>query len=1426
MISMNNIKSIIQFIESLESRGIKLIIVNDDISYILPNNIYLKTSDKKILKAKKYEIIKILEEKKEKVQEYVPKINTSYESYIEWVQKQDKSEALDFWKEQLNGVTGPTKLCFNNTNISIHKSIKVKEKEYFWSEEFTKRCVSFVKENFITLGALAELAWGIVLSRYSNQNDLILGTIVSRRPTDLPQIEKVIGLFINPVPIRLQIDKNQSALNHLKEIHRKIQLSNQYSYLSLNEIQMQTHIPKDLQLFYSLFIFENYPIEEALEDWSDVGFDIKNFYTHEKTNYPVTIYMCPGKKLKIKVSYDLDCFDIKTIDQVVNHIKNVMQWIITNPEEKIFNVSLLDSEEEQRLRYCGKGKAFSIQQKTFNQIFEEQVKKTPQNIAVQCNDEKINYEALNKRANRFARFLLDQKQLNTKKEQIAAIYLNRSVQMIECILALWKIKMAYVLIDPSFPETRAGDMFKLVEPSFVITNSAFYSNLAKINIKQVVKLDDISEQLNFISYENLSDISYSSKNLAYVFFTSGSTGKLKGALLEHLGAVNHVYSKLHDIKADKNSIVAQTANQNFNIFNWQTFGALTLGGKIIIFQDELLMNPQEFVNKVIKNKVSILQIIPSFLPIIIEFLKLKENKCVELKHLKMLLVTGEQANSATINKWADLYPKIPILNSYGCAEVSDDSIHHIIKDKVVENQKVIGKPIFNTIVYIAKQTSGNNWALCSTGELGEILLGGIGVGRGYINNKNETEERYITDPFGQCKKIFRTGDLGRWTVDGNIECIGRANYQKKIHGRDIELTEIETALARHPKIGQCVAAINEYNDKKILIVYYVPNTGANKDEISTLLLKKFLSKYLPAYMIPALFIQLEKIPLLPSGKINRNLLPIENLDKIIYEEDYISPKNNVEKILSEIWKDLLKVDRVGIRDNFFSLGGDSIISIQVMSCAREMGIKITPRQLFENPMIEELAKVAVENAKEAIEIDQGLVEGEAPLTPIQRWFFKQELKSPSHFNQAYLFKLKEEIPKETLTDIFTKLIKHHDTLRLRHEYDKKKKCWDQVYSNERVSFLATVGEIDLSKYDENEIEKVIEKNNTIAQASLDIEKGPVIKSLLYKKHTDGSVLLFVVIHHLVIDGISWRILLEDFERLYNQLKKGKELKLLHKTNSYKNWGEKLIEYATSEEIEREWGHWQKVGEGASVFPIDHELKEHMLEGKISYYSVSLSKQETQNLINRVSDAYKTQINDILLSALVLSCYEWSKQEDLLIHLEGHGREDCIKGVDISRTLGWFTGLFPVHLNISKKDGLGEYEHLSEVIKNVKEQLRKIPNKGIGYGILRYLSKDKRVKTLEQNDTARISFNYLGQMEAGLSKDSIFNYSKKAKGQYIANDNIFGVFIDITGIVDNDCLTLNFDFSLNQYNKKSIETLAEGLKKQLRALISHCLASSS
>jgi non-ribosomal peptide synthase protein (TIGR01720 family) len=696
------------------------------------------------------------------------------------------------------------------------------------------------------------------------------------------------------------------------------------------------------------------------------------------------------------------------------------------------------------------------------------------------------------------------------------------------------------------------------------------------------------------------------------------------------------------------------------------------------------------------------------------------------------------------------------------------------------------------------------------GVPGELHLSGGGLARGYLNRPDLTAERFVPDPFASepGRRMYRTGDRMRWFQDGTLEFLGRIDHQVKIRGFRIELGEIETALRQHAAVRETVVLAREdTRGQKRLVAYVV----AHDEPPSATELRGHLKASLPDYMVPAAFVTLDALPLTPNGKVDRRALPAPEQSGPDAETAFVAPRGAAEVTLAEIWRQVLSLDHVGVHDNFFHVGGDSIVAIQIVVRANQAGLQLTPKQIFEHQTIAELAAVA--GTGPAVAAEQGAVIGAVPLSPIQRWFFDALPADPHHFNQAVLLEARVPLNLSHLQQAVAALFRHHDVLR--HRFATRDGAWQQESAAPDGS--APISSVDLSALPSAARRTEMARTIDALHASFDFGRGPLFRACHFACG-DEPDRLFLVAHHLVVDGVSWRILLGDLWSAYELAGRGSVVTLPRKTTAFQHWGGKLAEYAQGAALAGEITYWrQQMAGGVPRLPIDRTNGPNTVASR-STVSTALTEPETQALLTQVPEAYGTQVNDVLLTALLQAFADWTGSRAAVIDLEGHGREELFDDVDLSRTVGWFTTLFPVRLELPASEGPGD------ALKLVKEQLRAIPQRGLGYGLLRYMREQSDIAVLSSAPhAAEVSFNYLGQFDQTLPDSAPFRFASESSGREQSGRAVRSRLLDVVGMIIDKRLRVSIQFSENLHRRETMQGLVKRFDAALRGLIEHCLS---
>ena len=1138
------------------------------------------------------------------------------------------------------------------------------------------------------------------------------------------------------------------------------------------------------------YSFQNFPIRQVAgvllrkpEPKTNVAvvFPAIHDSTPAVDEYDLCVIISRDPDLRVQFRGNARAFSCAYLQAFARHCGNVLQSYgsLSLPLAK---VGLMTDAERERIlvEYNKTQKDFPLD-KTIPMLFCDQAQRSPQSAAIRCYERSLSYDALNRESNRMARVL--QAEYGVRPGDVVGVVTHRSELLIAGLLGVLKAGGVYLPMDPDYPEERLQFMVLDAGVKLLLVHSDHLTRLAALYETPMFALD---LQLPAVDCADVNlDASCAANDPAYIIYTSGSTGQPKAVVLEHRGFVNMVLHHIDAFGIDASDRLLQFYGHSFDSSLFEIFAALISGAALVMVGRDTINDPEQLSRYIEEQKVTTLTLPPIYLS------TLHRDK---LGSVRRFISAGDNCrvdDAAYFARTKDYY------NSYGPTETSVCVTHYKVDpDKAYGSRIPIGKSISNTSIYLLDEKLDP----VPEGVAGEICVGGVSLARGYLNREDLTAEKFVPNPFGS-GRLYRTGDLGVWLPDGNLELIGRKDNQVKIRGYRIELGEIEAGLAQHPRVKETVVLAREDQpDNKRLVAYVTGDPSLEEAE-----LRPFLKARLPEFMVPSAFVVLQKMPLTANGKIDRKALPVPGGAEPGKDPSLDAPRNAKEEILVRVWKEVLGIDRVGIHDNLFELGGDSILVIQIVSRARNAGLKLTPPQMFEYQTIAQLSSLAA--LAPHLEGPQESVEGMAPLTPIQEWFFEQDIVDRRHFNQSVMLEVPSEFNAALGEAATRKLVEHHDALRLR--FFEQGSRWFAEYRPLSDSTAFSV--LDVSHLSGPDQDAAVVASASELQTSLDLHSGPLIRVRLFLLGPAKPARILFIVHHLVVDGVSWRVLLEDFHAAYSQSS------LPAKTASFKAWSGLLKEYASAH-ISDERSYWLSENRRrVPPIPVDHAGGASMNTIESSReVTISLDEAATAALLHEAPRAYNTEINDLLLAALSMTFVGWTGHDRLLIDLEGHGREDLFEDVDISRTVGWLTAQFPVVIELQKDAGFGE------ALKSVKEQLRAAPRRGVGYGLMRYLSGDiGLVDELKSLPKAEVLFNYLGQTGRALSPGTLWTPIIGMNGPEHSAHGKRTHLLEIHGIAIDGRLSLTWNFSENVHLRATVEALARRYEETLRGLIDHC-----
>ncbi|WP_299135878.1 non-ribosomal peptide synthetase [uncultured Tenacibaculum sp.] len=1370
----------------------------------------------------------------------LPNLSIQYADYALWQRKFIEGNFLEnqlaYWENKLKGVS-VLSLPTNKVRPSVQSTVGASIN--FELNKSLKEAIVKVSQNEgVTVFMFMLSAFKVLLYKYSGQNDICVGTSIANRTQS--GVEDMIGFFVNTLALRSDVNNDLSFKKLLADVKETTLEGYDHQLAPFEKVVDRVVNTRDMSmtpLFQVMFDLQNTAKNEQIKlgELTAAPCDFE-----EKTSqFDITLVATEHSSgISLRMEYCTDLFEESSIKQMLLHYQELLINTTENVSQSIDNLSVLTTEEEDLLlgRVANsEGVNFNPKEQDLgntlpiNVHFEKIVEKHSTSIAVIDKEVTWNYEELNSYANQIAHQLLT---IGVKEEKSVGVYLDRSGEFISCMLGILKSGGVYTPLDTQNPSSRIEKMLSENEFSVLITSSALLSGLTKVSLSNVIVIDELpTNLLDSIEVQgiNVYDSLFVEKqptvnppnvnrmdSWAYVLYTSGSTGAPKGAITRHDGAMNHLLAEYKLLELADGFRFLQSAGIGSDISVWQILGPLLKGGASVIVDKYELLDYESLLETIIRTKVSLVEFVPTYMWGLLSYIK-ESKRAIALTTLKWIMLVGEAIPVGLVNDLRRIYPGIRLLNAYGPCEASDDVIQFEITEDFPESQSRV--PIGRVIPNMNVAILDDNLQLCPIGVTGELCVSGVGVGAGYLGLPERTSQSFIPNPYPDLlgDVLYKTGDLGRWLPDGNIEFLGREDHQVKIRGHRVELEGIASVLRKPESIEDIhVLVYKDKADKELLLCFVVLSTiGLNHDEGSiTGLLHELSKSELPTYMHPSQYCIVEEFPQNLSDKVDgKKLLSIYESEfsgeRSIQINNYVSPRNELEEHLVNIWQELLGVSQVGVYDNFFELGGDSIITIQVVSQMKRLGYHIKPRDLFENQTISEISNV-VTNAVSVNLGEQGTLKGDSLLLPIQQLYFKDEYVESVANNQSVLVSVDKSIKPSSIQKALELLMEHHDALRF--QYQQIDTSWNQSYGNDK----GVLEKVNLSNIDLGKLPESITKTCELYQESLAINSGKVFKMVLIKTpEGEEKNRLFMVGHHLVIDGVSWRILLSDLSRIVDGLEQGKTLNLGVKGNSYREWGLALQEYVTKKTIASQVGYWSKIHTSYKTLPVDKKTVAKNLYSDVVEYQMILDEENTSLLLQEINQAYGTTINDVLLGCLGLTISKWSNNEEVIIGIEGHGREEVSEGVDVNTTIGWFTTLYPVCLSMKKEMSLGD------VLTSTKENLRRIPNKGLGFGLLKYMHPSQEIRNRLSAVQWDIVFNYLGQLDNAIETNSWITEATEFQGNEIGGSTPFNNKLEINGGVKNGKLQLSWSYSSKEYDVETIVELANSYVSNLKDLIRHC-----
>ncbi|WP_270171074.1 non-ribosomal peptide synthetase [Paenibacillus sp. SYP-B4298] len=1310
---------------------------------------------------------------------------TKKPSYLEWLRAEAdylNSERCrknrSYWTRKLTPL--PEDYMFRSAHAA-----KGRREAIDLEPELSHRIRQCAEHLHISLNSMFASLMILYLSKTMQQKEAIIGIPVLNRSG--AKEKNTFGMFTSTMPLRVSIHNEDSIQEYMKKVNKEL-ISGIYHQrypfdLLVNDIQLKKNGYD--RLFQVCVNTYNTKLHPHFNGMPVENLELYNGYQPYALQLVVKDWSSDGR-LTLFYDYLISDFTSDRIAQMHRRMVGLMKQMIDAPKQPLAALTLLtEQERREQLILRNETEAYYPQDKTVIHLFEEQVLATPEKIAASDGSLTFTYDELNRQANQFAYRLRSR---GIAAGELVGIMAGHSIACLSALLGVLKAGGAYVPIDPDYPQSRIQQIIASSRLKYMLVDCT--DQVPPEFGGQVMLLDD--PVLDHGADAN-GDSPASPDGLAYIIYTSGSTGIPKGVKVHHRGLMNYITWAAKSYLSLDHEVFALYSSLSFDLTVTSMFAPLISGHEVRIYRQ----HRSEFILRDIfaDNQATVVKLTPAHLALIMD-LDLRQST------VHCLIVGGDDLKASLAERVHHLFGgHIRIVNEYGPTETVVGCIVHEYDPKQDREGSVpIGQPIQNVKVYVLDQAGQP----VPDEQPGELYIAGDSVGQGYLYQEELTEARFVADAILHTGTMYRTGDLACWFADGTLHYLGRVDHQVKIKGYRIESQEIENECLRLPEIREAVVIDREDSrGQKYLAAYIIPD----REGFDTMKLRRHLIARLPSYMVPAAIQCMKQFPLTPNGKVDRNRLPDPLIDVQEGEKEaYTASGNGTEAAVLAGLKHMLSVDVIHPGDNFYFLGGDSIKAIQLSAQLREQGVHLTVKDILAFPVIRELLVIAT--AAPATHIAQTPAMGAVPCTPIWRWFKEQRFAEPHYYNQSVLLRLHRELPVERLRQALGRLVEHHDALRLiLHE-----ETGELHYCNERLGQLPELAWIDLSHCTGKERIDRLRSEGERLKSSMSLATGPLFKAALFDLGEQGRRLLLTA-HHGVIDAVSWRIVLEDFSSICHALLEDETVVLPAKTHSYQAYAQSLEQYGASDSLLASLDYWEaSETQRHADLGLAHQHQQR-IPSKSTERTLELTAEliedETKRLQTSANATYATTTQDLLLTALSMAVGQITHSHDVTIELEGHGRESFTHALDVTRTVGWFTTLFPVCFHPGGGD-------MGQEIQAHKEQLRRIPDKGLSYGVLRYLRNTLLASEVKDS----IRFNYLGEIESELPF-GLFSLAEEYSGADSSIHNQMTCGLDFLVWIAGGRLHIRLSCDPARYSHDSAEQLLHSFIAQLQAIIHHC-----
>jgi amino acid adenylation domain-containing protein/non-ribosomal peptide synthase protein (TIGR01720 family) len=1320
----------------------------------------------------------------------LPPLEVQYADYVlwqrEWLQGEELENQLAYWKTQLANTPATLELPTDRPRPAV-PSYKGGLRLFRLPAALSRRIIELAKKESVTLYILSLAALNIVLGRWSGQRDILVGSATAGRTHR--EVEGLIGFFVNMFVMRGNLRGDPTFRELLARTREAALQANAHQELPLEkiiaELQPQRYLSRQ-PLFQVVFLMENTPAS-PWSRWSDLEaqpIEVGLALAVSRFDMMMNLFES-GPELAGWIEYAADLFDEATIDRFIAHYTHVLEQLVEDPLMRLSQLSILTEPEARQLLVEWNQTVTPGQTgRCVHELFTEQALRTPELPAVVCGGRQLTYAELDQRSSKLAEYL---RSVGAGPECVVGLCVSRSMEMVVGLLGVLKAGAAYLPLDANYPPQRLAFMIEDARAHIVLTEEKWAGLFSAMPV--VKQVCTFGEARQAGATATVPPVAFSADHLAYILYTSGSTGQPKGVAVQHR-AITRLVRHAQYVNLHEQCCVLSAAPLTFDAATFEIWGPLLNGGRVVVLT-ETIPSAQLIQECVKRDGVDIAWLTSSLFNSIID------QSIEALRGIRQLLIGGEALSIAHVKRARQLLPEQSLINGYGPTECVTFSCTYNIPAHLPENisSVPIGRPITDTQVYVLDE----ELQPVPVGVLGELYIAGTAVARGYFRRGGLTAAHFVANPFGAPgSRMYATGDRVRYRADGALEYQGRADQQLKVRGFRIESGEVEAALLRHPDLREVAVVAREDTGEKLLVAYLVAAQGAVVPDSSTL--REFLKQSLPEYMVPNLFVVLEQLPLTANGKLDRERLPAPELPEADPLE-YAEPRTPTERVLAKVWADVLKLERVGIHDNFFELGGMSMTALRVTDLATQAGLTFMPTDLFEFQTIAELAaqlSIGTVQAAEAAPL-----EGDVPLTPIQRMFMLQTPHLVDQFAIFAQYELARPLQSAWLREAVQYVAAHHDALAI--QLISQGNLIQRLLPAGQLQYDKCFTEIDLSHLDASQEASAFLELGSAARRRIIDGEPPLFYAVLINRRPGQPQQFLLVAHHFITDNWSMQVLLEDIETVYGRLAAGQSPQLPRKTTPFKVWAERLVTYAHSKEFKTDVAMWRaEQWSDYGTIPFDYPEREYEL-GSDETLSTKVENIEADPLLDGILREQRAQSTEVFLAVLAQTLLQWTGKPMVGIDLFSSGRATYFPGLNVARTIGWFSTPVPVLLESNSS------ANVSDMLRQVKQRVRALPSEGLAYGVGKFLLDDGHALVA----MPQVCLNNLGGQS---QPDSLF---RKSPYEFYDDPHPKAFkrhhLIDLVITAGTRALGLHWIFSRSLHRRETIARLAENYIANLRSM---------